>query len=56
MTVSVVDADVKEAAHITASPAQPVWPLLRGQCGRLFCIHLFHVLAHIAVYVFLAVP
>lgn len=45
--------DVKEAAHTTASPAQPVWPLLRQPAvAWLFASIFFHVLAHIAVYVF----
>ena len=45
--------DLKEAAHTTASPAQPVWPLLRQPAvAWLFASIFFHVLAHIAVYVF----
>ena len=45
--------DVKEAAHTTALPAQPVWPLLRQPAvAWLFASIFFHVLAHIAVYVF----
>lgn len=45
--------DVKEVAHTTASPAQPVWPLLRQPAvAWLFASIFFHVLAHIAVYVF----
>lgn len=45
--------DVKEAAHTTVSPAQPVWPLLRQPAvAWLFASIFFHVLAHIAVYVF----
>jgi PPP family 3-phenylpropionic acid transporter len=47
--------NVKEGSHHHQAPAQAVWPLLRQpEVAWLFASIFFHVLAHIAIYVFLS--